>query len=481
MRLSMWMIANRLKDLDLELHIKDQAPIILTSARLVYATNCAYLYRSENDIICCNDEDYIRIPDIDLNEAFETIQSIFDYYEEWNEVITDAILRQDYQTVIDKSWHVFHNPIILLDNDCKMIAMSKRYLGEHVDEEWDYVAAYGYSSVKSIRYMQSECTKYNFYAPGPHLFHFDKANLSSTLSCPLFYEDSQYGRVNVVQHDREINSGDLQMLSIIVKKLAPSFAQLYSSRDKNSSYNTIASLLTGHNPGQKAIDKFIDFNFHHPISEFKMYLLDTFEEKSDNYTLSLIYSLLSNQIFDCHISIYENQLLLICDSSLDIPSALEKCSFASILKKHILYCGISLPFHNMKNIRIYYKQALFSMDYRTKDSKPYYDFYDYALDYILGSRSITETLRACHPDVYALWFDEKDMELEKIRTLSSYLNNERSLIATAEELHIHRNTLVYRIKKIESKLTYGIGDSYTRDYMKLSIRILKLFNQSKKF
>ena len=39
MKLSMWMIANRLQSLDMKLDIRGNAPVILNSARRVYATN----------------------------------------------------------------------------------------------------------------------------------------------------------------------------------------------------------------------------------------------------------------------------------------------------------------------------------------------------------------------------------------------------------------------------------------------------------
>lgn len=47
MKLSMWMIANRLTYFDLELHIKEHAPAILNSARLAYATNCVHVYQEK--------------------------------------------------------------------------------------------------------------------------------------------------------------------------------------------------------------------------------------------------------------------------------------------------------------------------------------------------------------------------------------------------------------------------------------------------
>ena len=44
MKLSMWMIANRLSSLDIELDIREDAPVILNSARRAYATNCVWVY-----------------------------------------------------------------------------------------------------------------------------------------------------------------------------------------------------------------------------------------------------------------------------------------------------------------------------------------------------------------------------------------------------------------------------------------------------
>ena len=40
MKLSMWMIANRLRDLDPVVELDEDAPVTLNSARLAYATNC---------------------------------------------------------------------------------------------------------------------------------------------------------------------------------------------------------------------------------------------------------------------------------------------------------------------------------------------------------------------------------------------------------------------------------------------------------
>ena len=58
-----------------------------------------------------------------------------------------------------------------------------------------------------------------------------------------------------------------------------------------------------------------------------------------------------------------------------------------------------------------------------------------------------------------------------------YLNNERSLVNTAQALFVHRNTLVYRVHKLTELLHDNLDDIYTRDYIKLSIRTLELFEE----
>ena len=60
MKLSMWMIANRLKPLNPESQISDDTPAVLKSARRAYATNCVYVFPSGNDVICQWENDIIK-------------------------------------------------------------------------------------------------------------------------------------------------------------------------------------------------------------------------------------------------------------------------------------------------------------------------------------------------------------------------------------------------------------------------------------
>ena len=85
---------------------------------------------------------------------------------------------------------------------------------------------------------------------------------------------------------------------------------------------------------------------------------------------------------------------------------------------------------------------------------------------------------ACHPSVVRLLREDMRNGTEHMKTFNIYLDNERSLVNAARQLYVHRNTLVYRINKILELIGDDMEDVYTRDYMKLSIRILSMFEDS---
>ena len=58
-------------------------------------------------------------------------------------------------------------------------------------------------------------------------------------------------------------------------------------------------------------------------------------------------------------------------------------------------------------------------------------------------------------------------------TLRTYLDLERGANRTAAALSIHKNTLFYRLHKLEEMLTADLEDPLTRLHLQLSFRILE--------
>lgn len=58
------------------------------------------------------------------------------------------------------------------------------------------------------------------------------------------------------------------------------------------------------------------------------------------------------------------------------------------------------------------------------------------------------------------------------RILASYIHHERKATAVAEKLHMHRNTVLYRIDKIEKRFGLNFDESWSRDRVLFDFSIL---------
>ena len=78
----------------------------------------------------------------------------------------------------------------------------------------------------------------------------------------------------------------------------------------------------------------------------------------------------------------------------------------------------------------------------------------------------------CHPLIRRLLAYDDTAGRDYLSTLRAYIETGRSFTKAAERLHLHRNSVIYRMKQIEEILEYD----FTRDefsfHLELSFRIL---------
>ena len=96
---------------------------------------------------------------------------------------------------------------------------------------------------------------------------------------------------------------------------------------------------------------------------------------------------------------------------------------------------------------------------------------EYVLPYILSEMQRTVVSEALHPALKTLREYDLRHHTAFYDTLYVYLKNERSIAQTARELNLHRNSLLYRLKRLDELLDGDLNNPSVRLHILLSYEI----------
>lgn len=180
-----------------------------------------------------------------------------------------------------------------------------------------------------------------------------------------------------------------------------------------------------------------------------------------------------------HRSIHAAGADVIAMNAYDRYSSLENTwkYFKETLVKFNAHCGVSNLFDNLLEISIYQKQAedavILGRPLAPKHHIHYYS--DYYLPAIL-TPALKSLPRASFisPVIPALQEYDQKNSTSLLTTLETYLEQFCHTANTIKELHIHRNTLLYRLKKIEEICDVSLQDYETLLHLMVSFYLLRI-------
>ena len=136
--------------------------------------------------------------------------------------------------------------------------------------------------------------------------------------------------------------------------------------------------------------------------------------------------------------------------------------------------GLSDVFNGFYRLDRHYEQAKAAIALGAKTPGTLNIYRDYCLLHVLKTANEYMDLQvACEKSVFRLWDYDTLHKTDYFNTLYVYLKNERSIAYTSNELHIHRNTLIYRVGKLKEICEFDLNDSHLRQRLTLSFYILK--------
>ena len=143
------------------------------------------------------------------------------------------------------------------------------------------------------------------------------------------------------------------------------------------------------------------------------------------------------------------------------------------LTQNTLTLGISNSFTQPHEVPECYRQALFCAAVQVDG--PVRSYKDFVMEYTLSRlKKDVSVLNLCHPALLELSQSKKSSDRDMLITLYHYLNHMKNSEKVAEMLHIHKNTLFYRVNKMKDLLDVDFNNGNDVLYILFSYKILNL-------
>ena len=150
-------------------------------------------------------------------------------------------------------------------------------------------------------------------------------------------------------------------------------------------------------------------------------------------------------------------------------------ALAPLCRDYCLYAGISSPVRGPGELYIADRQARAALDrtFQLRSEKWMLTFSDCALQYMLSrTQTDMEPRSLAAPELLELIDYDRENDTRYFETLRTYLIEERDIPRTAQALIIHRTTLQYRLRKMQSIVSLDLEDPWKRLYLLMSLWIL---------
>lgn len=179
---------------------------------------------------------------------------------------------------------------------------------------------------------------------------------------------------------------------------------------------------------------------------------------------------------------YKTSVLILFQDWHDYPVA-EQLTFRDrwnemldILEKNSARIGVSLLFTELGKLRMGYEQAKSAMQMGRR-MDPEAREYHYSKYYL-------QDMLECYREKFSLndimvrylnqLANEKGYGNSNLLLLYHYLNTERNITLTAKRVHMHRNSVIYRLQKIQDMLNLDLDDPDVRLRLMITFKILQM-------
>ena len=445
---------------------------------------CFVLGGTMEDISTLNCEDSVYILMQSLEITFMSFNILLDYFKALEKWDTEASLiiarKRPLQEILELSESIINNPIYVWNGDFTIIGKPSYPVRElPALEKW---CELGHVPGEAVAQFVHEgyFSNHNEYRIMKYVDIPSVSNYPRMLK--VFFEGSRQCLV-MLQYFLYVSNSPVQieLLHLVENKIEQYAVEVLSTGNSNRNHfyePFIRDLINGTLSKQEIVDKLNYINLSYEAA-YRIYAI-SFER----YTAPLV-SYVKRSVKAIKPSVHAvemNHVLFILshDKENEINSDLCQTErFSEVLINAKCGCGISRTLGYLSMIAMASKQALaavhmgelLSPEDVIRSYADYY-FYDMLYNYRLAAGRSFEGI--INPGLIRLMENDRKDGSNNIELLEIYLNCDRNITNTAKEMFLHRNSVIYRIGKIESMLGVSLDDPTVKFDLLVSLRCLKL-------
>lgn len=198
-------------------------------------------------------------------------------------------------------------------------------------------------------------------------------------------------------------------------------------------------------------------NISHYLYNYEYVFADSYYDSIALYYEDLVFILLHSDA----CSINSGQLKML-EHQLELDNG--KCSIGSV------YCDFVFTASQLN-------LAILALQHGVDKKRIHYCSDIMANHFVKALNSVIPIRAVCNSAIVRLHEHDLANDTEHMTTLEAYLMCNNSPLKTAEKLHIHKNTMTYRLKSIEKIISLDLNDPDERLSLLLSCIALRILNQ----
>lgn len=467
MRLSMWILADYLRDFHPGVYIQ-RGERILRSARLFSgeagaADSCVYLDCLQKDLIVCfSGNDMLVIRADDINAVFNRVLDAFDFYNDWSERFYGLIRSGcEARDLLRAGAEILDRLLILADATFYMREVYRS--GDAA--VWDGVEGrmlphHVLLEINALPHIRAPRRPTYLIAPGGIRPGAAVTNLSSGTS--------HGGWLVTVNETGEYTRGSMDLQDALGERLSVWLERSEAHGGRMEKAGIFKDLLE--RPGaaeERADDRLRVFDWL-PSDRKQVYAIrrvapemdpmnaiERYLEAINPYSFLLRYD-------GCCLYIVNHRLSPASAYEERLQTALAQCGCAA---------GRSPLFTGLAEFPAYYRSALIALRFAPAVPGDIRAFEETELPYAASLLREHSVIDLRHPALRTLREYDLDHGTQLFGTLDKFLSHNCSYADTAAELYIHRSTLLYRLQRISELTGLSLKHYPTQLHLQISFLI----------